>query len=111
MKKIEAVIKPLKLDDVKEKLSEIGVSGLTITEVKGVGRQGRKSNLFISSQAEGGLPKVCLEIVVDDAQVEEVIAAIMSAGRTDRVGDGKIFVTDLGDVIRVRTGERGPQAV
>lgn len=111
MKKIQAIIKPLKLDDVKDKLNEIGIGGLTVSEVKGVGKQGGKGGLFVTAPSAGGLPKVCLEIVVEDDRVEEVIAAILQSGSAGRVGDGKIFVTNLEDVIRVRTGERGPSAI
>lgn len=111
MKKIQAIIKPLKLDDVKDRLNEIGIGGLTVSEVKGVGKQGGKGGLFVTAPSTAGLPKVCLEIAVDDNRVEEVIAAIVQSGSAGKVGDGKIFVTDLEDVIRVRTGERGPSAV
>ncbi len=111
MKKIQAIIKPLKLDDVKETLNEIGIGGLTISEVKGVGKQAGKGGPFVSAPTTAGLPKVCLEIIVEDDRVEEVIAAILRSGSAGRVGDGKIFVTGLDDVIRVRTGERGSSAV
>ncbi len=111
MKKIQAIIKPLKLDDVKDKLNEIGIGGLTVSEVKGVGKQGGKGGLFVTAPSTAGLPKVCLEIVVEDNRVEEVIAAILQSGSAGRVGDGKIFVTALEDVIRVRTGEHGSSAI
>lgn len=111
MKKIQAIIKPLKLDDVKDKLNEIGIGGLTVSEVKGVGKQGGKGGLFVTAPSTAGLPKVCLEVAVDDDRVEEVVAAIAQSARGGRVGDGKIFVTDLEDVVRIRTGEHGSSAV
>ncbi len=111
MKKIQAIIKPLKLDDVKDTLNEIGIGGLTVSEVKGVGKQGGKGGLFVTTPSTAGLPKVCLEVVVDDNRVEAVVDAILRSGSAGRVGDGKIFVTDLDDVIRIRTGERGSSAV
>ncbi len=111
MKKIQAIIKPLKLDDVKETLNGLGIGGLTVSEVKGVGKQISKGSPFLNSPTAAGLPKVCLEIVVEDSRVEEIIAAILRSGSGGKVGDGKIFVTPLEDVIRVRTGERGPSAV
>lgn len=111
MKKIQAIIKPLKLDDVKDKLNEIGIGGLTVSEVRGVGKQGGKGGLFVTAPSAAGLPKVCLEVAVEDDRAEEVIAAIAQSAHGGRVGDGKIFVTNLEDVIRIRTGERGSPAV
>ena len=112
MKKIDAIVKPFKLDEVKDKLNEIGVQGITVTEVKVFGRQKGHTELYRG--AEYGvdfLPKVKMEIVVADAQADEVIETIMKTAQTGRIGDGKIFVTDLVDVIRIRTGERGEEAI
>lgn len=111
MKKIQAIIKPLKLDEVKEKLIEMGITGLTLTEVKGVGNQGAEAEMFVSARGGGGLPKICIEIAVRDEQVEPVIDAICKTAGSGRVGDGKVFVYDLNEVIRVRTGERGGAAI
>ena len=112
MKKIDAIIKPFKLDEVKDKLNEIGVQGITVTEVKGFGRQKGHTELYRGAEyVVDFLPKVKLEIVIADAQAEEVIDTIMKAAQTGRIGDGKIFVTDLIDVIRIRTGERGEEAI
>ena len=112
MKKIDAIIKPFKLDEVKDKLNEIGVQGITVTEVKGFGRQKGHTELYRGAEyVVDFLPKVKLEIVIADAQAEEVIDTIMKAAQTGRIGDGKIFVTDLADVIRIRTGERGEEAI
>ena len=112
MKKIDAIIKPFKLDEVKDKLNEIGVQGITVTEVKGFGRQKGHTELYRGAEyVVDFLPKVKLEIVIADVQAEEVIDTIMKAAQTGRIGDGKIFVTDLADVIRIRTGERGEEAI
>jgi nitrogen regulatory protein P-II 1 len=112
MKKIDAIIKPFKLDEVKDKLNEIGVQGITVTEVKGFGRQKGHTELYRGAEyVVDFLPKVKLEIVIADVQAEEVIDTIMKAAQTGRIGDGKIFVTDLIDVIRIRTGERGEEAI
>ena len=112
MKKIEAVIKPFKLDEVKEALHEVGVSGITATEAKGFGRQKGHTELYRGAEyVVDFLPKVKLEIVVEDDQVERVVEAITNAARTGRIGDGKIFVSDISEVIRIRTGERGEDAV
>ncbi len=111
MKKVQAIIRPLKLDEVKDRLNEIGIGGLTVTEIKGLGRQLGDVEPFISASAGGGLPKMCLEVAVEDGLLERVVDAIMRTARTDKVGDGKIFVFDLPDAIRVRTGERGADAV
>ncbi|HIK96831.1 MAG TPA: P-II family nitrogen regulator [Gammaproteobacteria bacterium] len=112
MKKVEAIIKPFKLDEVKDKLNEIGIKGITVTEVKGFGRQKGHTELYRGAEyVVDFLPKVKMEIVVSDSQSEEVIETLMKAAQTGRIGDGKLFVTDLVDVIRIRTGERGEDAV
>jgi nitrogen regulatory protein PII len=112
MKKIEAIIKPFKLDDVKEALSQVGVEGLTVTEVKGFGRQKGHTELYRGAEyVVDFLPKIKLEIVVRDEIVERVIEAISQAANTGKIGDGKIFVLPLEEAIRIRTGERGPAAV
>ena len=112
MKKIDAIVKPFKLDEVKDKLNEIGVQGITVTEVKGFGRQKGHTELYRGAEyVVDFLPKVKMEIVVANAQLEEVIETIMKTAQTGRIGDGKIFVTDLLDVIRIRTGERGEEAI
>jgi nitrogen regulatory protein P-II 1 len=112
MKKIEAIIKPFKLDDVKEALHGIGVQGLTISEVKGFGRQKGHTELYRGAEyVVDFLPKIKLEVVVSADQVENVISAIAEAAGTGRIGDGKIFVTALEEAVRIRTGERGASAV
>jgi len=112
MKKVEAIIKPFKLDDVREALSDIGVAGMTATEVKGFGRQKGHTELYRGAEyVVDFLPKVKIELVVDDNMVEQCIEAIVSVARTGKIGDGKIFVTDVGRVIRIRTGEEGPEAI
>lgn len=112
MKKVEAIIKPFKLDEVKDKLNEIGIKGITVSEVKGFGRQKGHTELYRGAEyVVDFLPKIKLEIVIDDSQLDEVIDAIMKSAQTGRIGDGKIFVMDLVDTIRIRTGERGPDAV
>ena len=112
MKKIEAVIKPFKLDEVREALSEIGVSGLTVTEVKGFGRQKGHTELYPGAEyVVDFLPKVKIEIVVPDDAVETAIDSILKAAHTGKIGDGKIFVTAVEQVIRIRTGETGEAAV
>jgi len=112
MKKIEAIIKPFKLDEVKEALHEVGVKGITVTEAKGFGRQKGHTELYRGAEyVVDFLPKVKLEIIIDDGQVERVVEAIMQAAKTGRIGDGKIFVSPVEEVIRIRTGERGPDAV
>ena len=112
MKKIEAIIKPFKLDDVKEALHGIGVQGLTISEVKGFGRQKGHTELYRGAEyVVDFLPKIKLEVVISADQVENVISAITEAAGTGRIGDGKIFVTALEEAIRIRTGERGAAAV
>ena len=112
MKKIEAVIKPFKLDDVKEALHEVGVSGITVTEAKGFGRQKGHTELYRGAEyVVDFLPKVKLEVVVEDDQAGRVVEAIENAARTGRIGDGKIFVTNVEEVVRIRTGERGSDAI
>ena len=112
MKKVEAIIKPFKLDEVKDKLNEIGVQGITITEVKGFGRQKGHTELYRGAEyVVDFLPKIKMEVVIADAQVEEVTNTIVKAAQTGRIGDGKIFITSLEDTIRIRTGERGEEAV
>ena len=112
MKKIEAIVKPFKLDQVREALSEIGVSGLTVTEVKGFGRQKGHTELYRGAEyVVDFLPKVRIEIVVADALVDNAIDAIITAARTGKIGDGKIFVTAVEQVVRIRTGETGESAV
>ena len=112
MKKIEAIIKPFKLDDVREALSEIGISGMTVTEVKGFGRQKGHTELYRGAEyVVDFLPKVKLELVVSDDLAVRCIEAITNAARTGKIGDGKIFVMDVQEVIRIRTGERGPDAI
>ena len=112
MKKIDAVIKPFKLDEVREALSEIGVSGLTVTEVKGFGRQKGHTELYRGAEyVVDFLPKVKIEIVVADNVVEQAIEAIIKAARTGKIGDGKIFVTSVEQVVRIRTGETNESAI
>jgi len=112
MKKIEAIIKPFKLDEVKDALHEIGVSGITVTEAKGFGRQKGHTELYRGAEyVVDFLPKVRLEIVVDDDQVDRVIEAMATAARTGRIGDGKIFVSTIESAIRIRTGERDSDAI
>jgi nitrogen regulatory protein P-II 1 len=112
MKKIEAIIKPFKLDEVREALSEIGVTGLTVTEVKGFGRQKGHTELYRGAEyVVDFLPKVKLEIVVADSLVERAMEAIINAARTGKIGDGKIFVMPVEQVVRIRTGESGEAAI
>lgn len=112
MKKIEAVIKPFKLDEVKEALQEIGVQGLSVIEVKGFGRQKGHTELYRGAEyVVDFLPKVKIEIVLDDDMVETAIEAIVSAAKTEKIGDGKIFVTPVEQTIRIRTGETGSDAL
>ncbi len=112
MKQIVAIIKPFKLDEVREALAEVGVSGLTVTEVKGFGRQKGHTELYRGAEyVVDFLPKVKIEAVVDDAVVEPAVDAIIKAARTGKIGDGKIFVRSVEQVIRIRTGETGPDAV
>jgi nitrogen regulatory protein P-II 1 len=112
MKKIEAIIKPFKLEDVKSALAEIGIQGLTITEVKGFGRQKGHTEIYRGSEyAVDFLPKIKIEIVLADAQVAAVTGVIVKAAKTGKIGDGKIFVSSVESVLRIRTGETGEQAV
>ena len=112
MKKVEAIIKPFKLDDVKEALHEVGVSGMTVTEVKGFGRQKGHTELYRGAEyVIDFLPKVKIEVVVENSLVDNVLEAITAAARTGRIGDGKIFVSDVVEAIRIRTGDRGADAV
>ncbi len=112
MKKIEAIIKPFKLDEVKEALQEVGVQGMTVSEVKGFGRQKGHTELYRGAEyVVDFLPKIKLEIIVKEAEVQKVVEAIQKAAKTGRIGDGKIFVTSVEDVIRIRTGETGQNAI
>ena len=112
MKKITAIIKPFKLDEVREALAEVGVSGLTVTEVKGFGRQKGHTELYRGAEyVVDFLPKVQVEVIVGDATVERAIDAIVRAARTGRIGDGKIFVSNVEEVVRIRTGEVGEEAI
>src|SRR5437899_6773002 len=112
MKKIEAVVKPFKLDEVREALAEVGVTGLTVTEVKGFGRQKGHTELYRGAEyVVDFLPKVKVEVVVDEKVVEHVVEAIIKAARTGKIGDGKIFVQEVEQVVRIRTGETGAEAV
>jgi len=112
MKKIEAIIKPFKLDEVKEALNAVGVQGMTITEVRGFGRQKGHTELYRGAEYKVDfLPKVKIEVVVEKGQADDVVEAIQNAARTGRIGDGKIFVSSIENVIRIRTGERGKEAI
>ena len=112
MKKVEAIVKPFKLDEVREALSEIGVTGLTVTEVKGFGRQKGHTELYRGAEyVVDFLPKVKVEVIIADSLVERAIEAVVKAARTDKIGDGKIFVTSVEQVVRIRTGESGEAAV
>jgi nitrogen regulatory protein P-II 1 len=112
MKKIEAIIKPFKLDEVKEALQEAGIQGITVTEAKGFGRQKGHTELYRGAEyVVDFLPKVKIEVVCEDDVVERAVEAIVTAARTGRIGDGKIFVSHIEEVIRIRTGERGEDAI
>ena len=112
MKKIEAIIKPFKLDEVKDELNNIGVLGMTVTEVKGYGRQKGHTELYRGAEyAVDFLPKIKIELVIDDSLVDESVEAIKLKAHTGRIGDGKIFVTSVDEVIRIRTGEKGKEAI
>src|SRR5689334_23245075 len=112
MKKIEAIIKPFKLDEVKDALNEIGVKGITVLEAKGFGRQKGHTELYRGAEyVVDFLPKVKVELVVEDAQAEKAVEAIRNAAQTGRIGDGKIFVSGVEEAVRIRTGERGDEAI
>jgi nitrogen regulatory protein P-II 1 len=112
VKKIEAIIKPFKLDEVKEALQEVGLQGITVTEAKGFGRQKGHAELYRGAEyIVDFLPKVKIEIIVKDDMVHQVISSITEAAKTGRIGDGKIFVTSVDEVIRIRTGEKGEDAI
>ena len=112
MKKVEAIVKPFKLDEVREALSELGVTGLTVTEVKGFGRQKGHTELYRGAEyVVDFLPKVKVEVIVADALVDRAIEAVVKAARTGKIGDGKIFGIPVEEAIRIRTGERGPNAI
>ncbi len=112
MKKVEAIIRPFKLDEVKDHLNEIGVKGITVSEVKGFGRQKGHTELYRGAEyIVDFLPKIKLEIIVSDELIDDVINAVTKSAQTGRIGDGKIFVTSLEDTIRIRTGERGEEAI
>ena len=112
MKMVVAIIKPFKLDDVRSALAEVGIQGITVTEVKGFGRQKGHTELYRGAEyVVDFLPKVKLELAVDDEQVDRVVEAITEAARTAKIGDGKIFVLDLGQTVRIRTGESGSSAL
>ena len=112
MKKIEAIIKPFKLDEVKEALQEIGIQGLSVTEVKGFGRQKGHTELYRGAEyVVDFLPKVKIEVVLSDDQADAAIETIIAAAKTDKIGDGKIFVSDISQAIRIRTGETGDSAI
>jgi nitrogen regulatory protein P-II 1 len=112
MKKVEAVIKPFKLDDVKEKLAELGIKGMTVNEVRGFGRQKGHTEIYRGAEyVVDFLPKIKIEVVVPDSQLAEVVDAIRKAAHTGKIGDGKIFVYSVEEVVRIRTGEMGEQAL
>ncbi len=112
MKKIEAIIKPFKLDEVKEALHEVGLQGITVIEAKGFGRQKGHTELYRGAEyVVDFLPKVKIEVVIEDAMLERAVEAIQQAAHTGRIGDGKIFIIPVDDAIRVRTGERGAEAI
>lgn len=112
MKKVEAIIKPFKLEDVKDALSEVGVQGMTVSEVKGFGRQKGHTEIYRGSEyTVDFLPKVKLEIVVDDADSEKVVDAIVRTANTGKIGDGKVFVSSIDEAVRIRTGEKGGEAI
>jgi nitrogen regulatory protein P-II 1 len=112
MKKIEAIIKPFKLDEVKEALQEVGLQGITVTEAKGFGRQKGHTELYRGAEyVVDFLPKVKVEVVINEDQMEKAVEAIQKAAQTGRIGDGKIFISTIEDAIRIRTGERGVDAI
>ncbi|HPQ80177.1 MAG TPA: P-II family nitrogen regulator [bacterium] len=112
MKKIEAIIKPFKLDDVREAIQEIGVTGITVTEVRGIGRQKGHTEIYRGAEyVVDFLPKIKLEVVIPESRVAEVVSVIMKKAQTGRIGDGKIFVSPVDDAVRIRTGETGDTAL
>jgi nitrogen regulatory protein P-II 1 len=112
VKKIEAIIKPHKLDDVKDRLRQVGISGMTVAEVKGFGRTGGKTEVYRgSAYVVDFVPKIRIEVVVKDSMVAETVQAITSAAKTGKIGDGKIFVTPVDEAVRIRTGEKGDEAI
>lgn len=112
MKKIEAIVKPFKLQEVKEALNELGIQGMTVSEVKGFGRQKGHTEIYRGSEYTiDFMPKVKIEMVLPDAQVDAAVDAIVKAGKTGKIGDGKVFITQIADAVRIRTGERGDEAV
>ena len=112
MKKIDAIIKPFKLEDVKEALATIGVEGLTVTEVKGFGRQKGHTEIYRGSEyTVDFLPKIKLEIVLEEDQADAAVEAIIKSAKTDKIGDGKVFISSIDRVVRIRTGETGPEAI
>jgi len=112
MKKVEAIIKPFKLDEVKEALHEVGIKGITVVEAKGFGRQKGHTELYRGAEyVVDFLPKVKIEVVMEDSMVERAVEAIMHSAMTGRIGDGKIFISSIEEAIRIRTGERGPDAI
>ena len=112
MKKIEAIIKPFKLDEVKEALQEVGIEGISVIEAKGFGRQKGHTELYRGAEyVVDFLPKVKIEVVLEDALLEQAVEAIQQAAKTGHIGDGKIFISDIEDAIRIRTGERGREAI
>ena len=112
MKKIDAIIKPFKLEDVKEALAAVGVEGMTVTELKGFGRQKGHTEIYrVSEYTVDFLPKIKLEIVLDDDRVQDAIDAIVKSAKTDKIGDGKVFVSSVEEVTRIRTGETGAEAI
>ena len=112
MKKIEAIIKPYKLDEVKDSLRQVGVSGMTVSEVKGFGRTGGKTEVYRgSAYVVDFVPKVRIEVVVKDSMVADAVQAIAASAKTGKIGDGKIFVTSIDEALRIRTGEKGDEAI
>ena len=112
MKKIEAILKPFKLDEVKKALHDLGVNGMTVIEAKGFGRQKGHTELYRGAEyVVDFLPKIKMEIIIDDSLVEDVVNSIVKSAQTGRIGDGKIFITDLKETVRIRTGERGKDAI
>ena len=112
MKKIEAIVKPFKLEEVKDALAEVGVEGMTITEVKGFGRQKGHTEIYRGSEyTVDFLPKVKIELVISDAQADQAVAAIVKSARTGKIGDGKVFVSDIAEAVRIRTAEKGEYAL